>query len=194
MREKGERKKLKKSPDLELAKMPLSLFFVGRPLLGIQPSCNNSLFPWWDSFGKNKIFICKWLSPGNNFWVRDGGLGPLLLSALRPYPVQSCAGPVHAASFLCHFGPVVLRWPCFLAGLQSPWFSHYSCLFLFRVPWAWRERFDWDILLRAEWPKFSHSLGVVLLWASLFVLICCRRKLLWWWVRKAQSFSTAELT
>ena len=39
------------------------------------------------------MFICKWLSVGDCFWVRNRDLCSVLLSALGPYLVQTPAGP-----------------------------------------------------------------------------------------------------
>lgn len=76
--------------------------------LSMLPTPKSSLLLHGDSLGENKNFICQCLSRGDNFWVRDGSMCPLL-SALGPHLMQTCAGPGHAPSlgeFLC--APVLL--------------------------------------------------------------------------------------
>lgn len=48
-------------------------------------------------------FSLQVLSIGDCFWVRDGACVPLLLSALGPYQVQTCAATVHSALGSCSF-------------------------------------------------------------------------------------------
>lgn len=66
------------------------------------PGCKRGLYTQYDSIGENQLFSDEWLSIEDCFWVRDGGGGPLRLSALGSHQAQTCAGPVHAAS-LCEF-------------------------------------------------------------------------------------------
>lgn len=64
----------------------------------MQPSPKNSLFPQWDSFRWNSVFICKRLSVGDCFWVRDGGMYGSVLSSLGPILSRHCVVPVSAPS------------------------------------------------------------------------------------------------
>lgn len=49
------------------------------------------------------MFICKWLSTGDSFRVRDESGCPLLLSAPGLCMAWARAGPAHAASVSCEF-------------------------------------------------------------------------------------------
>lgn len=68
--------------------MPLSLFLVGRLLLGMQPILKSISFPQKDSLGENQISFCKQLSIRDNFWPGAGDMCPLP-SALAPYQVEA---------------------------------------------------------------------------------------------------------
>lgn len=79
-----------------------------------------SQFPQQDSIEENCVFICKWLLIEYWFQIKNGGVCPLLLSALGPHLVQTPKGVVHAASSLCGFTvePMVQK-ACFHDVLHS---------------------------------------------------------------------------
>lgn len=66
---------------------------------------------WLTQLWRKLIFICRCLSVGDNFWVKDGGLG-LLLSALGLYLVQPTLFrlPHSLWVYLC-INPVMSRRP-----------------------------------------------------------------------------------
>lgn len=125
--------------------------------------------------------------------VRNGGMCPLLFSALGSHLVQTCAGPVHTAWVsvsLCVYWPYWFIWPWF------SWLYYPSplALILFLLPFPQGslspERRD---LMETSFsalsvPRISYSLHNVWLWFSGFVLICCRKKFLWWWLSRAVSY------
>lgn len=76
----------------ETPMMPLNLFCVGHLLLGMDKPLRVVRIP-----RETLVFICQWLSDGNTFCVRDGGLWPLL-SVAGPHLAQTHTGPMHAAS------------------------------------------------------------------------------------------------
>lgn len=91
--------------------------------------------------------------------VRDGGMRPLL-SSLGPRLVQTCAGPVLAASVSvssCELCLCSFIGPCFLGVLHPLWLL----LFLHPLPQGslgpGGEGFDGDSSTRAECSKVSHS-------------------------------------
>ena len=61
---------------------------------------------------------------GDSFCVRDGDVCSLFLLSLGPHLVQTCAGPVHAAtasmSHMC-LSPAGFRKSCFLDVLHVLW-------------------------------------------------------------------------
>jgi hypothetical protein len=70
-----------------------------------------------DEIGVHYIFICKWLSISDSFWVRDGGMCSLVLSALKPSsitdPCRLCACCHNLCEFIfglwCLPSPLTLR-------------------------------------------------------------------------------------
>ena len=85
------------------------------------------------------MLICKWLSVGDCFWVRNRDLCSVLLSALGPYLMQPYADPAYAASVSVSshvLWPWWFRKPCFLGVLLPLWLLHCFCLLFYRVPWV----------------------------------------------------------
>lgn len=69
---------------------------------------------------KTKFSAVKWPSIGDSFWIKGGGMSPLLLSAVGPHLVQIRAGPGPAAiasEFTC-IALAVFRRLCFFRVLH----------------------------------------------------------------------------
>lgn len=120
--------------DTETPKMPLSSFCVGHLQPCVGPALLRVIYTVSETLlEKTKLFLCRQLSVWGCFWVRDGGLCPLPVSALRftlPIQVQTCASPVHVASlYELIFASILLYWEGLVSMVPSiP--SDYLILFL----------------------------------------------------------------
>lgn len=133
---------------------------------------------------ENIFFNHDWLSIGDSLWIRNRELCPLL-SVLGPHLELTDAGRIHGAmlsEFICE---LVLRLKGLVSLCPPSLMLFQSYLFFFEVPWALKEGFDGAIPFQTECFKVLHSLHIVCLQASVFVLNYCMRKLLWWWLSKA---------
>lgn len=59
----------------------------GHLLLSMRPALTCALYTHWDSVRENSLLLCKRLSTGGGFWLRDEGVCLLPLSALGPHRV-----------------------------------------------------------------------------------------------------------
>lgn len=84
------------------------------------------------------------LETATQFWMKAWIYAPF--SALRLYPAETCAGPVHAAtgslsSCVCQFGVSRRLW--FSAVFQPHWPLQSFCFLSCWVPWALRREISW---------------------------------------------------
>lgn len=98
-----------------------------------------------------------------SFWVWDGGLCPLSLSDLELHLVDTCSGPMPAATVTVsahgHQSWCVKKVLCPWCPLSPLILTFSLCLFFGSVPWVPREGFDGNIPFRTEWSAVSHSLS-----------------------------------
>ena len=141
-------------------KMPLSLFPVGNLLLGMQPTHKHRLLPQWTSHREKYIFIWKWLSIRDCFWVRGGDTCPLLLSILGFLSFEevctSYAITSDSVSSMC-IGFVDLK----DLGILYPFCLLNSFhILLCRVP-CWRKLLWWWLSKAMIYEYSRISLGVI---------------------------------
>jgi hypothetical protein len=146
---------------------------------------------------QNEIFFCEQLSIGDGFWVRDGGLWPLL-SALGLSCWDPCKAPcmlpqsLRAHTFL---GPAVFR--CLVELVSSNSSDSYTVSASSSTGFleSWGQGFGWDSPVRTEWFKgsLSYFLLIVQLWVCVFVPVYCKRKLLWWWLSKTLTYEFSRI-
>ena len=140
----------------------LHSFSVGHQLLGMQTELKSSLFPQWDSLGENYIFICKWLSTGDGFWIRVVGLVSTSFSSRTPCgtdPCRSCACCLSLRRFMCVSGLLCVEGLVSWCPPSLQLFLHFFCLLFHRVPWA---------LKRKIWSRHP-----ILSWCSKVCLSVC---------------------
>lgn len=129
---------------------------------------------------KNQFVIC-WISTGDSFCVRNGGMYPLSLLMLVSHLVQAHPGPpcVCCQSLwiqICFGSPVFRRpVPFFPWCFHSLWLSRSFHLHFYKVILALQGEIWWRPTI--EYSKVFHPLHI----ASALGLIYCNKKHLWWW-------------
>lgn len=169
--------------DKEPPKMPLSSFCVGhlQPCMG--PTFLRVIYMVSETLlEKTKLFLCRQLSVWGSFWLRDGSLCPLPLSALRlplPSQVQTYASLVHVAC-LCEliFASILLYWEGVVSVVSSiP--SDYLILFLsFLLRGSLRTNRGELMETSSLCPVFQglRNLHIVHLWVSRFIPVHCYKE------------------
>jgi hypothetical protein len=95
----------------------IEIIFCWLPTTEHVPYPYEHVFSQQDPFRENYIFICKYLSTGYVFWVRDRSICPHVLLSLGPHLLQTRSGPVYAPSvlwahmsFILLIGRTLLPW------------------------------------------------------------------------------------
>lgn len=98
-----DRNKSQTNTKKSLQKYYLVHLLLDHLILCIRPSLKSALYPT-RSHWRILLFHCEWLSIRDCFWVRNGDLCVILLSATGIHQVQTSADPVNASTvcvFLC---------------------------------------------------------------------------------------------
>lgn len=99
-------------------------------LLGMGPILKCDYMPSETSLEKTN-FLCKWLSTGDSFLIRDGGSCPLLSAGMHLATICACCLGLRSPEFLCT--SVLLLGDCFLGVLYPLCLLRSSYLLFLRA-------------------------------------------------------------
>lgn len=145
--------------------MPLGSFPVGHLLLGMGPTLKSGCFPSEIPLEKT-VFVCKCLSAGASFLVKDEGFFSTSTFSLGSHSIP-CRPCTCCLSVWVHMdtSSVVSKRPWIYGVLHSLWLL-YSVSSFTELPMPQGESSDGDIPFWATCSKFSYSLHIVWLWVS----------------------------